>query len=153
MNFKCSPDRCLRLLDVKKEDIGDLIIEGKTKQVFKLKSNADHVYVRNKDRITAGDGVKAHEMKGKAKLSTRTNGAVFEFLSKVGVRTHFVSTVSESSPDHDISFIARNCAMIPIEWVTRRVATGSYLKRNPHVKEGYRFYPPKLETFFKGTIV
>lgn len=118
-----------------------------------MNSNPDHVYVRNKDRITAGDGVKAHEIKGKAKLSTRTNGAVFEFLKQVGVRTHFVSRVSDSSPDHETSFIARNCDMIPIEWVTRRVATGSYLKRNPHVKEGYRFYPPKLETFFKGMVL
>lgn len=96
-----------------------------------------------------GDGAKAHEMKGKAKLSTKTNAALFEFLRAAGVRTHFVSKVSEKCPDPETAFVAKNCAMIPIEWVTRRVATGSYLKRNPHVKEGYRFSPPKLETFFK----
>lgn len=61
----------------------------------------------------------------------------------IGVRTAFVKCISEKA------FLATKCDMVPIEWVTRRLATGSYLKRNPGIKEGLRFAPPKQETFFK----
>lgn len=103
------------------------------------------MFIESKDRITAGDGVKSHEMKDKSEFSTRTNAAIFEFLNAVGVPTSFVSRVEGSNK----AFVAKKCEMIPIEWVTRRMATGSYLKRHPNVKEGYRFAPVKLETFFK----
>lgn len=124
-------------------NLGSLIIEGKTKQVFDLPSMSGHCLVLSKDRITAGDGVKAHDLAGKAAISNRTNAKVFEILNCSGLRTAFVRT---SSPT---SFIARKCQMIPIEWVTRRLATGSFLKRNPGVPEGHRFVPIKLETFYK----
>lgn len=119
--------------------------EGKTKQIYQHFGNPQWVYIESKDRITAGDGVKSHSMKDKSEYSTRTNAAVFEFLNAAGVPTSFVSRDIDSSK----SFVAKKCEMIPIEWVTRRLATGSFLKRHPNVKEGYRFAPVKLETFYK----
>ncbi|XP_078045802.1 PAICS bifunctional enzyme isoform X1 [Augochlora pura] len=122
---------------------GDLIIEGKTKQVYELKNNPELCILVSKDRITAGDGVKSHNLKGKAAISTATTAKVFQLLKEAGLKTAFVKVVN------DTTFIARNCKMVPIEWVTRRLATGSFLKRHPGVPEGYRFNPPLQETFFK----
>lgn len=42
----------------------------------------------NKDRITAGDGVKAHDLEGKAEISNQTNAKVFEILKSVGMYYH-----------------------------------------------------------------
>lgn len=122
---------------------GNLVIEGKTKEVFELADEPSQVLIVSKDRITAGDGARAHDMEGKSAISTATTAAIFEYLNTVGVRTHFIRQHDEKS------FVALKCSMVPIEWVSRRIATGSFLKRHPQVKEGFRFCPPKLETFFK----
>ncbi|KAG8236562.1 hypothetical protein J437_LFUL017018, partial [Ladona fulva] len=128
--------------------VGALIIEGKTKRVWEMPGTGGAkgpamVLIESKDRITAGDGVKAHEMAGKALISNATNAKVFQILNSVGLKTAFSKTAG------DTAFIAHRCQMIPIEWVSRRLATGSFLKRHPGVPEGYRFNPPLQETFYK----
>lgn len=124
---------------------GKPVIEGKTKVIYELPKLPGSVLVQSKDRITAGDGARAHDLVGKAAISTATTCKVFELLNSVGVKTHFIKRASETA------FVAKECAMVPIEWVTRRVATGSFIRRHVGVKEGYRFNPPKQETFFKAS--
>lgn len=125
--------------------LGDVVIEGKTKVVTSLPDYKEGQYVllQNKDQITCGDGARKNILEGKGALSNATNGAVFEFLNCSGIRTHFHKQVSHSD------CIVEQCDMVPLEVVSRRLITGSYLRRNPGVQEGYRFPEPKMEYFFK----
>ncbi|KAL6255918.1 hypothetical protein P5V15_013158 [Pogonomyrmex californicus] len=123
--------------------LGKLINEGKTKKVYELLNDRTLCLLESKDRITAGDGAKSHALEGKAVISTSTTVKVFGLLNQAGIKTAYIKPAGPNS------FIAKKCDMIPIEWVTRRQATGSFLRRHPGVPEGYRFNPPLQETFFK----
>lgn len=70
---------------IKGYTLGKLLIEGKTKRVFDLPEEKGLCMIVSKDRITAGDGVKAHDLEGKAAISTKTNGKVFELLNVAGL--------------------------------------------------------------------
>uniref|UniRef100_A0A8C2Q4Y6 PurE domain-containing protein n=1 Tax=Cyprinus carpio TaxID=7962 RepID=A0A8C2Q4Y6_CYPCA len=123
--------------------LGQKLNEGKTKQIFELVVEPGYVLVQSKDQITAGNAVRKDQMEGKAAIANKTTSCVFKLLQDAGFKTAFVRQHSETA------FVASRCEMIPIEWVCRRIATGSFLKRNPGVKEGYRFTPLKMEMFFK----
>ncbi len=111
--------------------------------MYEVKGDARRAIVESKDDITAGDGVRHNVITGKGGISGRTTANIYKFLSSHGVATHFVD-----APD-DRTMIVQRCKMIPLEVVTRRIATGSYLKRNADVKEGERLEPVVLEFFLK----
>ena len=122
--------------------MGNSIAEGKTKIIHET-TIPGIVLIESKDSITAGDGLKKDVISGKARLATRTTVNCFKLLEKYGVPTHFRGECSENS------FLAEKVSMVPLECVARRVATGSFLKRNLNIQEGTHFNELELEFFYK----
>ena len=118
-----------------------IIASGKTKII--KDAGGGKVYVCNKDDITAGDGEKRDNIKGKGETSTRITSNVFELLEKNGIETHYICKQDPTT------FLAKNLTMIPLEFVVRRVATGSYLERNREVADGTIFEDLVFEIFEK----
>lgn len=52
--------------------------------MFDLAAHPGLVLLLNKDRITAGDGARAHDLEGKAEISNKTNAKVFGILNAAG---------------------------------------------------------------------
>jgi phosphoribosylaminoimidazole-succinocarboxamide synthase len=124
-------------------NLGPKLAEGKTKIVHAHPDDPALAIMLHKDSISAGDGARRNTIPGKGALSGRTAANVFALLNRAGIATHFVD-----SPEPTV-MVVRRCAMIPIEVVMRRIATGSYLKRYTGIAEGTRFDPPLVEFFLK----
>lgn len=124
-------------------ELGPRLAEGKTKLIYAHATDAALAIMLHKDSITAGDGARRSELPGKGALAGQTAANVFALLGRAGVPTHFVA-----APEPAVT-VVRRCTMLPLEVVTRRLATGSYLRRNPELAEGSRFEPPLVEFFLK----
>lgn len=97
----------------------------------------------NKDQITALDGQRKDKMKSKGATATRTTCNVFRLLTREEIPNHFIKQKKENA------FLAQRCEMFPLEIVIRRIATGSYLDRNPGIKKGTVFPKCRVEFFLK----
>lgn len=122
---------------------GTKLNEGKTKIIWSTVGHPAEVLIESKDDITAGDGARKDFIHDKGIIATTTTCNVFRLLNSKNIPTHFIDQVDERT------FRAARVDMIPIEIVARRIATGSYLKRNPNVQEGTRFDRLVFEFFLK----
>lgn len=122
--------------------LGPKLAEGKTKVIHRCLEDDALVWMVHKDDITAGDGAKRDVLEEKGELSCRTTTQCFRYLESRGIPTHYVDTPASRM------MLVQRAEMIPIEWVARRIATGSYLRRTGAV-EGTRLDPLVLELFLK----
>lgn len=135
------------------------MIEGKTKTITELdKATAGKIWgaqnppfeklvnIETKDRLTANDAA-IDTTANVAAFKTHQTCDIFRLLEKKEIKTAFISQKD------DYNFIARECEMLPYECVTRRIAFGSFLKRNPNIESGFRFDDLYSEFFYKLAVV
>ncbi|AJC90606.1 phosphoribosylaminoimidazolesuccinocarboxamide synthase [Campylobacter subantarcticus] len=106
----------------------DLLYEGKGKKMFKT-DDENLLITEFKDDLTAFNAEKKGNEAGKGALNCKISTEIFHLLEKEGIKTHLVETISDKEQ------IVKKCDIIPIEVITRNVATGSLTKRLG-IKEG-----------------
>ncbi|STQ86705.1 phosphoribosylaminoimidazolesuccinocarboxamide synthase [Helicobacter muridarum] len=124
----------------------NLLYEGKGKKLYKidnellsqLEQNIQDKNIKTdelilcifKDDLTAFNAQKKSNEKGKGELNCQISTKIFNLLEKANIKTHYVclqSSILNELPN-DIMF-CKKVNIIPIEVVTRNIATGSLVKR------------------------
>ena len=125
-------------------EFGAKLAEGKTKIVYAHPDTRRPGLHGAQGRHHRGDGARRNDAARQGRA-----GLPHHLQRVLPARSARASppTISAWSADN-VNLVAR-CAMIPLEVVMRRIATGSYLKRNPEVAEGTRFDPLLVEFFYK----
>lgn len=136
--------------------VGDILvskfslIEGKTK-ILEHTRDENIVRIVTKDFLTGGDAAKKEEIKNIGIQKTQQTANVFKLLSQEGIATSFIQ---QDSPN---SLLCHRCNMLPLEFVVRRYAWGSYLKRNTQFsmdkEHPYKFSKLVWEIFHKYAVV
>jgi phosphoribosylaminoimidazole-succinocarboxamide synthase len=122
------------------------IARGKTKVLYENPGQPHQLVVAQTDQISSGDGARRNVIAGKGRLAAQTTARVFRLLNLCGLPTHYLTGGED---DDDNEMVVRRCNMIPLEVVTRGVAAGSFVKRNPGVARGTLLVPRVVEFFIK----
>lgn len=118
-----------------------MLYEGKGKKLFAT-SDENVVIAEFKDDLTAFNAEKKGTESGKGALNCRISTLLFTLLEKEGIKTHFMKQLNDNE------MLCKKVSIIPIEVVTRNIATGSLTKRLG-IKEGSILTYPLVEFYYK----
>jgi phosphoribosylaminoimidazole-succinocarboxamide synthase len=123
----------------------NLINEGKTKCVFDILENPNYVLVEQKHDITYGDGKFHAVIPPKGAYANEITFNHFKAFEDCGIETSLVRWISSTET------LFQKLVMAAYEWVARREAHGSELKRKKHLKKGHYYRKVVVQTFLKTT--
>lgn len=121
---------------------GAAIYEGKAKTIYAT-SSPDLLIQYFKDDATAFNGKKKGIIQNKGICNNAISSHIFGLLEKEGVKTHFVSKLS------DREMLVKKVEIIPIEVVMRNVVAGS-LSTRMGIPEGEQIKEPVMELYYKS---
>lgn len=120
-----------------------LIYEGKAKRIFEIPGDKSSYVQEFKDDATAFNGLKKDKIKGKGSINNIVSAALFEYLEKSGIPTHYLKTLTENE------MLVKRVSILKLEVVCRNIAAGSLVKRYG-LKEGETLKFPVIEFYLKS---
>ena len=118
------------------------IYEGKAKDIYAIKDHPGLVGMHFKNSLTAFNGEKYEEMKGKGQVNCAIASFIFDYLKHQGIDSHHVETTG------DREMVVRRVEIIPLEVVVRNRWAGSLAKKF-NKTEGEDLATPLVEFFYK----
>ena len=122
-------------------EVNKPIVFGKVKTVYQGIED-EEVLIHYHDKVTAGNGIKEENFKGKGKLTAEISSLIFKELEKAGINTHFIQSAGPGM------MRCKKVAIIPIEVVVRNIADGSIV-RETRIPKNTVFSPPLIEFYLK----
>ena len=122
---------------------GQMLYEGKAKEVYAVEGDPKLVVQFFKDAASAFDGEKMGTILNKGPINCQISASIFQFLEARGVPTHYVECPT------DREMVIRKLDMLEVEVVVRNLADGSICRRYG-TEKGFVFEPPLVEFFYKS---
>lgn len=120
----------------------EMLYEGKAKKVY-ASDDKDHVIIYYKDDATAFNGEKKGQIESKGELNNSITTALFELLSKNGIKSHFEKKLNSREQ------LCKKVDIVPLEVIVRNTAAGSMAKRLG-LEEGMELKTTVLELSYKN---